>query len=118
MFAIYKENDSMALVVPPKGFDHVQAAEMAIPFKHPFLFVPEKDIPEDLDTLGAWDADFSEPDGYGLGPQRYFIRKALREISAGERIEDNEKLIAQMTAEIEQAENIQFDRVAFAKEYP
>lgn len=71
------------------------------PFGVPYLIVDDSAIPTDRIFRNAWEADFSSPDGYGLGPQRYFIQKAQQEIQEGINVEYNIGLIAQMEAELQ-----------------
>ena len=46
-----------------------------VPAGVPYLIVDAADIPSDRTFRGAWEADFSNPDGYGIGPDAYFAAK-------------------------------------------
>lgn len=58
-----------------------QVALKDTPFNRPFKIVDDTTIPTDRTFRNAWEADFSAPDGVGLGPQRWFIEQATREIA-------------------------------------
>jgi hypothetical protein len=42
-----------------------------VPAGKPFLIVDSSDLPQSDEYFAAWTADFSEPDGIGLGPVAY-----------------------------------------------
>jgi hypothetical protein len=46
-----------------------------VPAGVPYLIVDAADIPSDRTFRGAWEADFSNPDGYGIGADAYFAAK-------------------------------------------
>lgn len=80
-----------------------EVAKKDTPRGVPFLILEESELPLDVPTE-AWEVDFSNPDGYGLGPQRWFIQQAEEAIERGEDVEGNTALIAQMQAELEAME--------------
>ena len=47
-----------------------------VPAGTPYLVVEDDVIPSDRSFRGAWEADFSNPDGYGIGADAYFAAKA------------------------------------------
>lgn len=79
-------------------------AKKDTPFQTPYLIVNESDLPTDLTYIEAWEIDFTSPDGYGLGPHRFFIEKAIKDIRdprvSDAKKEEATKLIAQMKAEV------------------
>lgn len=94
-------NGEIAIIFLQDDEDYHRVCLRCTPHNTPYLIVEDSDLPEDWSTSSAWEADFSTPDGYGLGPQRYFIQKAQQEIQEGINVEYNIGLIAQMEAELQ-----------------
>ena len=46
-----------------------------VPAGTPYLIVEDDVIPSDRTFRNAWEADFSNPDGYGIGADAYFAAK-------------------------------------------
>lgn len=61
-----------------------QVARKDVSFGVPYLFVDDEDFPSDRTFRDAWEADFSNPDGFGIGTQRWFIEQAEQKIAAVE----------------------------------
>lgn len=55
-----------------------------VPAGTPYLIVEDDVIPSDRSFRGAWEADFSNPDGHGIGEEAYFAAKAEAERLAAE----------------------------------
>jgi hypothetical protein len=51
-----------------------EIAKKDVPAGRPFILIDESELP-DAQYREAWDADFSEPDGYGLGYDGYMEAK-------------------------------------------
>lgn len=107
MKIIYKQLDNtIAIIIPVDGCGLTieQIAQKDTPYGIPYLICDDSDLPEDLATLAAWEADFSNPDGIGMGPQRWFIAQAAAVIadpeSTPEQIESAMLLSEQMQREI------------------
>lgn len=47
------------------GLSIEQIAIKDVPAGLPYLIVDRTELPEDVEFVDAWEADFSEPDGYG-----------------------------------------------------
>ncbi len=75
---LYPQDDnSLALVVPVPDCP-IPLAEIArkdVPAGTPFKIVERADLPADTAFIDAWEADFSEPDGYGIGPEAWFAEQ-------------------------------------------
>jgi len=58
----------IALISPVSGseFTIEQIAQKDVPAGVPYLIVAEADLPP-LETQEAWEADFSQPHGHGMG---------------------------------------------------
>lgn len=53
-----------------------------VPPGFPYLIVEDDVVPEKENFRAAWEADFSEPHGYGIGAKAWFIEQYQSEISA------------------------------------
>ena len=70
---IYSNTDGTVAVISPTGELPIEAvAAKDVPAGVPYLFVTTDDVPSDRTFRGAWEADFTTPDGYGLGADAYF----------------------------------------------
>jgi hypothetical protein len=72
MKIIYPSGDTIA-VVHPDGLEPAECSLRDVPYNVPFLFV--QDVPADRTFRAAWTADFSTPDGYGMGAHRWFLQQ-------------------------------------------
>ena len=41
----------------------------------PYKIVNSEDLPQDHTFFNAWEADFSNPDGYGIGAEAWFAEQ-------------------------------------------
>ena len=64
-----------------------------VPAGTPYLIVEDDVIPSDRSFRNAWEADFSNPDGYGIGADAWFAAKAAAEAAA-----EAERLAAEQAA--------------------
>jgi hypothetical protein len=63
----------IAIVIPTGVLPIEDVAQKDVPAGVPFLYATmEDDLPPDDDFREAWEADFSEPDGYGIGADAWF----------------------------------------------
>lgn len=64
---IYPNADGLSVVIPIPdcGLSIDQIARKDVPQGIPYRIVAAVDIPEDRTFRAAWEADFSDPDGYG-----------------------------------------------------
>jgi hypothetical protein len=83
MKGLYPEaNGEIAIIFLKDGDDFDSVCQRCTPYNTPYLIVEDSDLPEDWSTSAAWDADFSTPDGIGMGPQRWLIAQAQATIAA------------------------------------
>jgi hypothetical protein len=70
---IYPIETGIAIIIPTGELPIEEVAKKDVPAGIPFIYAqaPE-DLPEDRDFRNAWEADFSEPDGYGIGADAWF----------------------------------------------
>ena len=67
---IYPNDDGGISIITPLldcGLDVNEIALKDVPSGKPFLIISDTDLPEDNQYRDAWEADFSEPHGVGLG---------------------------------------------------
>lgn len=82
MKIIYPNGDGISVIHPTGELPVEQVARKDVPPGVPFLLVADEDIPDDRTFRGAWEADFSSPHGYGIGPKAWFIEQYEAEIAA------------------------------------
>lgn len=74
---VYPTDDGIAVIVPCAcGLTINEIARKDVPAGVPYLLVDASDIPEDRTYRAAWTADFSSPDGYGIGADAWFAERA------------------------------------------
>ncbi|MBX3583547.1 MAG: hypothetical protein KF810_16805 [Rhizobiaceae bacterium] len=82
MRIIYPNGDGVSVIYPdPKflvaGFTVEDAARKDTPAGIPYRIVNDDDIPVKDELRNLWTADFSDPDGYGIGPDAWRAEKGL-----------------------------------------
>lgn len=82
------ENGVLCTLYPSGDLPVAEVAKKDVPAGTPYLIVEDDVIPSDRTFANAWEADFSNPDGYGIGADAWFAAKAAAE--AGEQIIDVE----------------------------
>jgi hypothetical protein len=58
-----------------------EIARKDVPAGQPYLLVPTDQMPTDHTFFEAFEADFSNPDGYGIGADAWFAEQAAIENS-------------------------------------
>lgn len=83
MQAIIYPNETTVSIIRPLdcGLPFQEIARKDVPFGVPYRIIDAADIPADRTYRDAWTADFSTPDGVGLGPHRWFIEQWTAEIA-------------------------------------
>jgi hypothetical protein len=77
---IYKQTNNILAIVYPAG--HMLIEEIArkdVPAGVPYLIINISDLPQETEYYDAWEADFSNPDGYGIGADAWFAEQAAKE---------------------------------------
>lgn len=75
---VYLNDDGNLSIVFPVdqsicGLSVEDIAKKDVPVGKPYLIVNDSDLPsENFDYASAWEADFSNPDGYGIGAEAWF----------------------------------------------
>jgi len=67
-----QDNGTIAIVIPTGELPIEDVAQKDVPAGIPYLLIDAADIPADRTFRGAWEADFSNPDGHGIGADAYF----------------------------------------------
>lgn len=77
-YIIYpNKNGGICLVIPTGGIPIEEVARKDVPADIPYLIVDH--IPKDHSFFDAWEADFSEPHGHGIGAEAWFAEQAAKE---------------------------------------
>jgi hypothetical protein len=68
---LYPCDDAVAVTKPiDETIPLMELARGTTPAGVPFILVDESELPDEA-YFDAWTADFSEPDGYGIGPEAW-----------------------------------------------
>jgi hypothetical protein len=62
----------IAIVVPTGELSIEDVAQKDVPVGTPYLLITTDDIPSDRLFRDAWEADFTTPDGHGIGDDAWF----------------------------------------------
>lgn len=78
-FIIYPNgNGGVCQIIPTGEIPIEEVARKDVPANVPYLFVTRDQLP-DNEFFDAWEADFSVPDGYGIGDLAWFAEQAAKE---------------------------------------
>jgi hypothetical protein len=69
----------VSVIIPTGELPFEDVCQKDVPAGVPYLIVSEDDIPSDRTFRNAWEADFSNPDGYGIGPDAWFAQQEASE---------------------------------------
>ena len=69
----------ISVIVPTGALPIEDVCQKDVPAGVPYLIVEDDVIPSDRSFRNAWEADFSNPDGYGIGADAWFAAKAATE---------------------------------------
>jgi hypothetical protein len=79
---IYPKDDGGVVVIIPSpdcGISVEQIARKDVPAGSPYIIVSVEAIPSDREFRDAWEADFSNPDGYGIGAEAWFSEQSTKD---------------------------------------
>ena len=80
MKILYPNSENGVAVLIPTGELPIEdVCQKDVPAGTPYLIVEDDVIPSDRSFRNAWEADFSNPDGYGIGADAWFAAKAAAE---------------------------------------
>jgi hypothetical protein len=69
-----ERSGGISLVIPTGEVDIEQVALKDVPAGLPFLYVNADQLPDDA-FFEAWEANFSSPDGYGIGHEAWALQQ-------------------------------------------
>lgn len=72
------EGNAIAIISPTGELPFKEVARKDVPAGIPYLFVHDSAFPQDIEFIDAWTADFTNPDGYGIGPEAWFEEQAQK----------------------------------------
>lgn len=76
MKILYPNSEGGISVLHPTGELSVEdCCKKDVPAGRPYLVVEDNVVPSDRSFRGAWEADFSNPDGYGIGHDAWFAQQ-------------------------------------------
>lgn len=75
---IYPNGNGIAIVIPTGELSIEEVARKDVPAGMPYLIVDDSAIPPDRTFRDAWEADFSVPDGHGIGADAWFAEQAAK----------------------------------------
>jgi len=77
---LYQNEDGDLCVIHPTGELPIEnVCQKDVPAGMPYLIVEDDVIPSDRTFRNAWEADFSNPDGYGIGADAWFAQQGTSE---------------------------------------
>lgn len=76
---IYPNESGICVIIPTGSLSIEEVARKDVPSGVPFKFLDASDVPADRAQRAAWEADFSNPDGYGIGAEAWFAELAAKE---------------------------------------
>jgi len=77
---IFPNSEGGVCVIHPTGELPIEdLCQKDVPAGTPYLIVEDDVIPSDRSFRNAWEADFSNPDGTGIGADAWFAAKAAAE---------------------------------------
>jgi hypothetical protein len=74
---------AIILPAPGCGIPLEEIARKDVPAGVPFRIIDASAIPTDRTYREAWTADFSEPDGHGIGAEAWFAEQASANSAGG-----------------------------------
>ncbi|MEE9905552.1 MAG: hypothetical protein K4305_09040 [Chlorobium sp.] len=82
---IYPDGDGIAVIIPAAcGLSINEIARKDVPAGLPYKILEVTDVPADRTFRDAWEADFTDPDGYGIGSDAWFAEQAAKQEGASE----------------------------------
>lgn len=71
------DNGGLSIIIPADcGLTVEEIAAKDVPAGVPYCIINDTDIPADRSSRNAWTADFTHPDGYGIGAEAWFAEQA------------------------------------------
>lgn len=77
MKIIYPTDNGISVVHPSGELPIEEVAAKDVPDGVPYLIVADEAIPADRTFRDAWTADFTNPNGFGLGPENWKLKQEI-----------------------------------------
>ena len=75
-YIVYPNGSGGICLVTPTGELPIgEVARKDVPADTPYLILDADQVPTDHTFFNAWEADFSTPDGHGIGAEAWFAEK-------------------------------------------
>ena len=74
------EEGGVSIVIPTGELAIEEVARKDVPAGVAYKIVDVADIPSDRTFRGAWEADFTNPDGVGIGADAWFAEQAAKKL--------------------------------------
>ena len=81
---IYPTDDGVAILIPTGEIEIAEVARKDVPAGVVYKIVDVADIPSDRTFRNAWEADFTNPDGVGIGADAWFAEQEAKKLEATE----------------------------------
>lgn len=78
---IFPNGEAISVLIPAGDMPIVEVARKDVPAGVPYLIVDAANVPADRSQRNLWTADFSNPDGYGIGAEAWFAEQAAKDLS-------------------------------------
>ena len=77
-----KDSGSVEILYPflECGLTVEEIAMKDVPASKPYMIIDGADLPADRTFVDAWVADFSSPDGYGIGQEEWFRTHGVEQL--------------------------------------
>jgi hypothetical protein len=75
---IYPTDNGVSILIPTGELAIEEVARKDVPAGVAYKIVDVADIPTDRTFRDAWEADFSNPDGVGIGADAWFAEQAAK----------------------------------------
>jgi hypothetical protein len=76
---IYPTDNGISVLTPTGELAIEEVARKDVPAGVAYKIVDVADIPSDRTFRNAWEADFTNPDGVGIGSDAWFAEQAAKE---------------------------------------
>jgi hypothetical protein len=78
---IYQTEDGISIIIPTGELAIEEVARKDVPAGVAYKIADESDIPSDRTFRNAWEANITEPDGYGIGADAWFAEQKEKEVT-------------------------------------
>lgn len=91
MLIVHPLGDGIAIIHPTGEVLIEELARKDVPAGVPYLIVADETVPDDRTFRGAWTADFSSPDGTGIGAEAWHAEQEQLRAAERARVAEEER---------------------------